>query len=138
MRTLIILGGLAAAGLWALLGLGGWVIASALGDWAILNADLLSNDPETVIWIAWALEVVRDLGLVLLAVVWCAVLLAILAATAFGGRIMARFGAGRADGDAVRFGAHRGGPLGPASGLAHRLIDRLAETRGWSRDRHRR
>ncbi len=92
MRHLITIGALGLAGLWVLVGVAGWFVAGALGDWLVVNADLFATDPAMVVWLSSALDLARDVAMVLLAVLWVAVLAAILLGAAFGGALASRFG----------------------------------------------
>ncbi len=64
--------------LWSAASLGAYALVDLFGDIAYRHADVVSTDPETVVWVAWAVDLVRDLGLGALVVLWVVVALLIL------------------------------------------------------------
>jgi hypothetical protein len=76
--------------LWSLFAWGAYGLLDIFGDFAVRNADIVSEHPETVEWLSWGLAVLRSLGLGAVVFVWAAVSLLILAVPAVLGLILPR------------------------------------------------
>lgn len=75
---------------WSLFAWGAYGLFDLFGDVAVRNADAVTNHPETVEWLSWALSVLRNLGLAAIVVVWAAISLMILAVPAIIGLFLGR------------------------------------------------
>lgn len=75
---------------WSLFAWGAYGLFELFGDVAVRNADTVTNHPETVEWLSWALSVLRSLGLAAIVVVWAAISLLILAVPAIVGLFLGR------------------------------------------------
>jgi hypothetical protein len=76
--------------LWSLFAWGAYGLFDLFGDVAVRNADAVTNHPETVEWLSWALSVLRSLGLAAIVAVWAAISLMILAVPAILGFFLGR------------------------------------------------
>jgi hypothetical protein len=76
--------------LWSLFAWGAYGLFDLFGDIAVRNADAVTNHPETVEWLSWALSVLRSLGLAAIVAVWAAISLMILAVPAILGFFLGR------------------------------------------------
>lgn len=59
-----------ALAVWTLLLWGAHALVSVGGDAAYRNADRISDDPNTVETLAWALNLTQDVGLIAIIIVW--------------------------------------------------------------------
>jgi hypothetical protein len=78
--------------IWSLFAWGAYGLLDLFGGVAVRNADVVSNHPETVEWLSWALAALRGLGLGAIVVIWGFVSLLILAVPAAIGLLLGRAG----------------------------------------------
>src|SRR5919107_2614898 len=90
--------------IWSLFAWGAYGLFDLFGGVAVRNADMVTNHPESVEWLAWALAVIRSLGLTAIVVVWAAISLMILAVPAVLGFFLGR---PEPDRSPIDWGAHR-------------------------------
>lgn len=69
-----------AIALWTLLSVGGYVIVHWTAQWITLNADSALNHSEVTQWLVWAVDLLRDVGVFVLAAVWALVSIGIVLA----------------------------------------------------------
>ena len=96
--------------IWSLFAWGAYGLFDLFGGVAVRNADMVTNHPESVEWLAWALAVIRSLGLTAIVVVWAAISLMILAVPAVLGLFLGRPNPGRSP---IDWDAHRRHGAGP-------------------------
>ena len=90
MRRLLWILAWVAVAVWSLFAWGAYGLFDLFGDVAVRNADAVTNHPETVEWLSWALSVLRSLGLAAIIVVWAAISLLILAVPTIIGFFLGR------------------------------------------------
>jgi hypothetical protein len=88
MRRLIWILGWIVVAIWSLVAWGSYGLLNVFGDIAARNADLVTNVPEAVEWLAFAVTSLQGLGLAAIVVVWAIVSLLILAVSAVLARIV--------------------------------------------------
>jgi hypothetical protein len=76
--------------IWSLFAWGAYGLLDLFGGVAVRNADMVTDHPETVEWLSWALATLRSLGLGAIVVVWGLVSLLILAVPAVLGLVLGR------------------------------------------------
>lgn len=76
--------------LWSLFAWGAYGLLDFFGGVVVRNADMVTNHPETVEWLSWALATLRSLGLGAIVFVWGLVSLLILAVPAVLGLFLGR------------------------------------------------
>jgi hypothetical protein len=96
--------------IWSLFAWGAYGLFDLFGGVAVRNADMVTNHPESVEWLAWALAVIRSLGLTAIVVVWAAISLMILAVPAVLGLFLGR---PEPDRSPIDWDAHRRHGAGP-------------------------
>jgi hypothetical protein len=96
--------------IWSLFAWGAYGLFDLFGGVAVRNADMVTNHPESVEWLSWALAVIRSLGLTAIVVVWAAISLMILAVPAVLGLFLGR---PRPDRSPIDWDAHRRSGAGP-------------------------
>jgi hypothetical protein len=75
---------------WSLFAWGAYGLLDLFGGFAARNADVVTNHPETVEWLSWALMTLRSLGLGAILFVWGLVSLLILAVPAVLSFVLSR------------------------------------------------
>lgn len=59
--------------IWTLLSIGGYAVVHGAAQWITLNAEFVSDYPEVSSWLLWAVDLLRDVGVFVLAGVWAIV-----------------------------------------------------------------
>ena len=108
---------------WSLFAWGAYGLLDLFGNVAARNADIVSNHPETVEWLSWAITTLRGLGLAAVVFVWGLVSLLILAVPAVLGLFLGRAGPDQRQQD-WRGQGTRPGEVPPTRGGSARRIDR--------------
>ena len=88
MRRLLWFFAWAMVAVWSLFALGAYGLVDLFGGFAARNADALTRDPETVEWLFWTLNGLKNLGLTAILIVWGFVSLSILAVPWFLDRLV--------------------------------------------------
>jgi hypothetical protein len=60
------------------LSVGGYALLDMSAEWMTQNADLVSNHPDITGWLVWGLDLVRDVGVVVVLGVWAFISIAII------------------------------------------------------------
>lgn len=69
-----------AVAIWTLLSVGGYALLDVSAEWMTQNADVVSNHPDITGWLAWGLDLVRDVGVFVVVGVWAFVSITIILA----------------------------------------------------------
>ncbi|WP_243371039.1 hypothetical protein [Microvirga solisilvae] len=88
MRKLLWILAWTGVAIWSLFAWGAYGLLDLFGGLAVRNADIVTDHPETVEWLSWALATLRSLGLGAIVFVWASVSLVILAVAALLGRVL--------------------------------------------------
>lgn len=89
MRRLLWLLAFVATVLWSFLAWGTYALLGWLGDRLAANADLVTSQPETMVWLSWLAGLLTSLGLAGVVVTWligCALILIVVAVLRLAGR----------------------------------------------------
>ena len=63
--------------IWTVLSIGGYTIINMSAQWMTQNADVVSAHPDITSWLVWGLDLVRDVGAIVVIGVWAIVSLTI-------------------------------------------------------------
>lgn len=78
MTKLIWILAVIAVAIWTLLSVGSYALLDVSAEWMTKNADVVSNHPDITGWLVWGLDLVRDIGVVVVIGVWAFVSIAII------------------------------------------------------------
>lgn len=78
MTKLIWILAVIAVAIWTLLSVGSYALLDASAEWMTQNADVVSNHPDISGGLVWGLDLVRDVGVVVVIGVWAFVSIAII------------------------------------------------------------